>query len=164
MFQKPKNVTAVNYYWFHCITARIGSSLPWPWAGRAGDGWILFKSTNQSFQISIAGHVQRMDSCYVGQRMRNLELRGRRERGRPQRWFMDAVKILLTGRVLQQNQVQGRAAMCCEQMKVGWGWVGGRKQESTDTRTKHKLQTEVHDMQQWKEGGRWWEIPSSLNL
>lgn len=107
---------------------------------------------NQSFQISIAGHVQRMDSCYIGQRMRNLELRGRRERGRPQRWFMDAVKIsLLTGRVLQQNQVQGRAAMCCEQPKVGWGWVGEWKEgrgEHRDTRTKHKLQTEVHDMQQ----------------
>lgn len=99
------------------------------------DGFYLFKSTNQSFQISIAGHVQRMDSCYIGQRMRNLELRGRRERGRPQRWFMDAVKIsLLTGRVLQQNQVQGRAAMCCEQPKVGWGWVGEwKEEESTET-------------------------------
>lgn len=63
---------------------------------------------------------------------------------------MDAVKIsLLTGRVLQQNQVQGRAAMC-EQPKVGWGWVGEWKEagEHRDTRTKHKLQTEVHDMQQ----------------
>lgn len=79
--------------------------------------------------------MQRMDSCYIGQRMRNLELRGRRERGRPQRWFMDAVKIsLLTGRVLQQNQVQGRAAMCCEQPKVGWGWVGEwKEEESTET-------------------------------
>jgi hypothetical protein len=38
------------------------------------------------------GHVHRRDSKYIGKRMLNLELPGKRARGRPKRRFMDVVK------------------------------------------------------------------------
>ncbi|KAL7867553.1 hypothetical protein SRHO_G00089370 [Serrasalmus rhombeus] len=39
------------------------------------------------------GHVLRRNSGYIGQRMLEMELPGRRRRGRPQRRFMDVVKV-----------------------------------------------------------------------
>ena len=38
------------------------------------------------------GHVQRKDSGDIGRRMLEIELPGRRPRGRPKRRFMDAVR------------------------------------------------------------------------
>ena len=38
------------------------------------------------------GHAQRRDSGDIGRRMLEMELPGRRPRGRPKRRFMDAVK------------------------------------------------------------------------
>ena len=38
------------------------------------------------------GHVQRRDSGDIGRRMLEMELPGRRPRGRPKRRFIDAVK------------------------------------------------------------------------
>lgn len=38
------------------------------------------------------GHVQRRDSPYIGRRMLEMELPGRRQRGRPKRRFMDTVR------------------------------------------------------------------------
>jgi len=38
------------------------------------------------------GHVQRRDSGYIGRRMLEMELPGRRKRGRPKRRSMDAVR------------------------------------------------------------------------
>jgi len=38
------------------------------------------------------GHVQRRDSGCVGRRMLEMELPGRRQRGRPKRRYMDAVR------------------------------------------------------------------------
>ena len=38
------------------------------------------------------GHVQRRDRGHIGRRMLEMELPGRRPRGRPKRRFMDAVK------------------------------------------------------------------------
>ena len=38
------------------------------------------------------GHVQRRDSEYIGRRMLELELPGKRSRGRPKRRFMDVVR------------------------------------------------------------------------
>jgi hypothetical protein len=37
-------------------------------------------------------HVHKRDSEYIGKRMLNLELPGKRARGRPKRRFMDVVK------------------------------------------------------------------------
>ena len=36
------------------------------------------------------GHVQRRDSGHIGRRMLEMELPGRRQRGRPKRRYMDA--------------------------------------------------------------------------
>ena len=38
------------------------------------------------------GHVRRRDEAYAGRRMLEIDLPGRRKRGRPKRIFMDAVK------------------------------------------------------------------------
>ena len=38
------------------------------------------------------GHVRRRDSGYIGRRLPEMELPGRRRRGRPKRRFMDAVR------------------------------------------------------------------------
>ena len=38
------------------------------------------------------GHVQRRDNGYIGRRMLEMELPGKRPRGRPKRRYMDAVK------------------------------------------------------------------------
>ena len=38
------------------------------------------------------GHVQRKDSGDIGRRMLEIELPGRKPRGRPKRRFMDAVR------------------------------------------------------------------------
>ena len=38
------------------------------------------------------GHVMRRDEAYVGRRMMEMELPGRRRRGRPKRRVMDAVR------------------------------------------------------------------------
>ncbi|KAL1276170.1 hypothetical protein QQF64_035793 [Cirrhinus molitorella] len=37
------------------------------------------------------GHVQRRDSKYIGRRMLDMELPGRRQRGRPKRRYMDGI-------------------------------------------------------------------------
>ena len=39
----------------------------------------------------MVGHVQRRDSGDIGRRMLEMELPGRRPRGRPKRRYMDAV-------------------------------------------------------------------------
>ena len=39
------------------------------------------------------GHVQRRDSGYIGRRMLEMELPGRRQRGRPKRRYMDVVNV-----------------------------------------------------------------------
>ena len=38
------------------------------------------------------GHVMRRDQGYVGRKMREMELPGKRKRGRPKRRFLDVVK------------------------------------------------------------------------
>ena len=38
------------------------------------------------------GHVMRRDQEYVGRKMMEMELPGKRKRGRPKRRFLDAVK------------------------------------------------------------------------
>jgi len=38
------------------------------------------------------GHVKRREDAYVGRRMLEIELQGKRKVGRPKRRFMDAVK------------------------------------------------------------------------
>ena len=43
-------------------------------------------------RLRLFGHVQRRDSGYIGRRMLEMELQGRRQRGRPKRRYMDAVK------------------------------------------------------------------------
>ena len=43
-------------------------------------------------RLSWFGHVMRRDDQYVGKRVLNMELDGRRRRGRPKRRWMDVVK------------------------------------------------------------------------
>ncbi|KAK3549896.1 hypothetical protein QTP86_015522, partial [Hemibagrus guttatus] len=37
------------------------------------------------------GHVQRRESEYIGRRLLDMELPGRRQRGRPKRWYVDVI-------------------------------------------------------------------------
>ena len=52
----------------------------------------IFTKKAREARLRWFGHVQRRDSGYIGRRMLEMELPGRRQRGRPKRRFMDAVK------------------------------------------------------------------------
>jgi hypothetical protein len=54
------------------------------------------------------GHVQRSDSEYIGKRMLNLELPGRRPRGRPKRRFMEVVKEDMKAVGLRKEDAENR--------------------------------------------------------
>ena len=43
-------------------------------------------------RLSWFGHIQRREENYIGKRMMEMELPGRRKRGRPKRRFMDVVE------------------------------------------------------------------------
>ncbi|XP_063849720.1 uncharacterized protein LOC135094103 [Scylla paramamosain] len=43
-------------------------------------------------RLRCFGHIRRSDEGYVGRRMLDMDLPGRRKRGRPKRRFMEAVK------------------------------------------------------------------------
>ena len=43
-------------------------------------------------RLSWFGHVRRSDAGYIGRRMLEMELPGKRKRGRPKRRFMDVVR------------------------------------------------------------------------
>ena len=43
-------------------------------------------------RISWYGHVMRRDQEYIGRKMMEMELPGKRKRGRPKRRFLDVVK------------------------------------------------------------------------
>ena len=59
------------------------------------------------------GHVMRRDQEYVGRRMLEMELSGRRRRGRPRRRFLDVVKENM-GRLVRRRRT------------LKTGWFGGR--------------------------------------
>ncbi|KAK3513085.1 hypothetical protein QTP70_000977 [Hemibagrus guttatus] len=51
------------------------------------------------------GHVQRRESEYIGRRMLDMELPGRRQRGRPKRRYMDGINTIQVLRMVQVVQV-----------------------------------------------------------
>lgn len=51
-----------------------------------------YRDKVKAVRLRWVGHVQRRDSGYIGQRMLIIELPCRKERGRPRRRFIDAVK------------------------------------------------------------------------
>ena len=55
------------------------------------------------------GHVRRRDEEYVGRKMLEMDLPGRRRRGRPKRRFMDAVKEDMQMMGAVEEEVQDRA-------------------------------------------------------
>ena len=63
------------------------------------------------------GHAQRRDSGDIGRRMLEMELPGRRRRGRPKRRYMDAVKedMQVVGVRVEdtENRVKWKAVICC---------------------------------------------------
>ena len=55
------------------------------------------------------GHVMRRDQEYVGRKMMEMELPGKRKRGRPKRRFLDVAKEDM-GKLVQRRQT----------LKIGW--------------------------------------------
>ena len=52
--------------------------------------WLGMKT--REGRLRWYGHVMRRDQEYVGRRMMEMELPGKRKRGRPKRRFLDVVK------------------------------------------------------------------------
>ncbi|KAK3529832.1 hypothetical protein QTP86_006912 [Hemibagrus guttatus] len=63
------------------------------------------------------GHVQRRDSEYIGRRMLDMELPGRRQRGRPKRRYMDGINedMKLVGASVEdaEDRDRWREMICC---------------------------------------------------
>ena len=63
------------------------------------------------------GHVMRRDQEYVGRKMMEMELPGKRKRGRPQRRFLDVVKEDMGEVVAKETDVENRMIwikiICC---------------------------------------------------
>ena len=56
------------------------------------------------------GHVMRRDQEYVGRRMMEMELPGRRRRGRPRRRFLDMLKEDMEEVGAKETDVEDRMA------------------------------------------------------
>ena len=69
------------------------------------------------------GHAQRRDSGDIGRRMLEMELPGRRPRGRPRRRFMDAVKedMQIVGVIVEdtKNRLKWKTVICCGDPRKG---------------------------------------------
>ncbi|XP_060743999.1 uncharacterized protein LOC132857897 [Tachysurus vachellii] len=63
------------------------------------------------------GHVQRRESEYIGRRMLDMELPGRRQRGRPKRRYMDVINedMKLVGASVEdaEDRDRWREMICC---------------------------------------------------
>ena len=63
------------------------------------------------------GHAQRRESGDIGRRMLEMELPGRRRRGRPERRFMDAVKedMQIVGVRVEdtEKRLKWKTVICC---------------------------------------------------
>ncbi|KAK3523069.1 hypothetical protein QTP86_012643 [Hemibagrus guttatus] len=62
------------------------------------------------------GHVQRMESEYIGRRMLDMELPGRRQRGRPKRRYMDVIN--------EDMKLVGLEALVAQWVSSWWGMPG----------------------------------------
>ncbi|KAK3558000.1 hypothetical protein QTP86_005613 [Hemibagrus guttatus] len=69
------------------------------------------------------GHVQRRDSEYIGRRMLDMELPGRRQRGRPKRRYMDGINedMKLVGASVEDAEDRDRWR---EMIRCGDPWKG----------------------------------------
>ena len=54
------------------------------------------------------GHVMRRDQKYVGRKIIEMELQGKRKRGRPKRRFLDVVKEDMGEVVVKETDIEGR--------------------------------------------------------
>ncbi|KAK3543056.1 hypothetical protein QTP70_010554 [Hemibagrus guttatus] len=63
------------------------------------------------------GHVQRRESEYIGRRMLDMELPGRRQRGRPKRRYMDGInkdmKLVGASVEVAEDRDRWREMICC---------------------------------------------------
>ncbi|MCI4387574.1 hypothetical protein PGIGA_G00075700 [Pangasianodon gigas] len=63
------------------------------------------------------GHVQRRESEYIGRRMLDMELPGRRQRGRPKRRYMEVINedMKLVGASVEdaEDRDRWRVMICC---------------------------------------------------
>ena len=58
----------------------------------------------QQRRLQWYGHVMRIDEDYVEKRVMEMEVRGRRNRGRPKRGWLDSVKVDLMEKRLEGNK------------------------------------------------------------
>ena len=62
----------------------------------------------QERRLQWYGHVMRRDETYVGRRMMELEVQGRRGRGRPKRRWMDCMREDMREKQLAEEDVHDR--------------------------------------------------------
>ena len=69
-------------------------------------------------RVSWYGHVMRRDQEYVGRNMMEMELLGKRKRGRPKRRFLDVVKEDMEEIGAKETDVEGRT-VCRKMISCG---------------------------------------------
>ena len=87
-------------------------------------------------RLRRCGHVMRRDQDYVGRKMMEMELPGKRKRRRPKRRFLDVVKEDIWEIDAKVTDVEDRTVwremICC-----GYPWLKGKAERKRRRRIKN---------------------------